>query len=187
MAVPRNNEEGSVSGFGIAMNMAKPLPNNELKTTYLTVVRDAECPIRNFQALVSSNFCARDFAMNSRLCKGDTGSAFVILQRGTPVLVSLFIVLYVLVCAYANTLVPFSLLLSLMLLIYSFFFSLSSLLSSPSTFANNCYYFCCFIIGFCSPSRLVSHHKSLRIVPLMKSTMLHHFYASIPIWDGSKL
>lgn len=87
MIVPRYNEEGAVSGFGVALNSAKVAPSDELKTTYLTVVKEAECPIGNFHAQEASNFCARDSILNSRLCKGDTGSAFVILQRGIPVLV----------------------------------------------------------------------------------------------------
>lgn len=87
IVVPRYNEEGSVSGFGLALNMAKPAPNEDLKTTYFTVIKENECPIASFQAQETSNFCARDYVMNSRLCKGDTGSAFVILQRGIPVLV----------------------------------------------------------------------------------------------------
>lgn len=87
MFVPRYNEEGAVSGFGVALNSAKIAPNDELKTTYLTVVKENECPIVNFQAQETSNFCARDLVLNSRLCKGDTGSAFVVLQRGIAVLV----------------------------------------------------------------------------------------------------
>jgi len=86
IVVPRYNEEGSVSGFGVALNMVKPTPNEDLKTSYFTVIKENECPIAKFQAQETSNFCARDYVMNSRLCKGDTGTAFVILQRGIPVL-----------------------------------------------------------------------------------------------------
>jgi len=84
--VPRSNEEGQVSGFGIVEDLAKPAPNEELKTTYLTVVKDGECPISNFAAQENSNFCARDIFFNTRLCRGDVGSAFVVLQRGVPTL-----------------------------------------------------------------------------------------------------
>lgn len=87
--VPRNNEEGVVSGFGIVKNVDTLKPNTELQTTYLTVMRDDQCPITNFQEQAESNFCAGDAEMHTRLCRGDTGSAFVILQRGKPVLVSI--------------------------------------------------------------------------------------------------
>lgn len=83
---PRINEEGSVSGFGITDDIAKPAPNEDLKTTYLTVLKAIECPIQGFVRQESSNFCARDIFFGSRLCRGDMGSAFVILQRGIPTL-----------------------------------------------------------------------------------------------------
>lgn len=83
--MPRYNEEGSVSAFGIIEDVAKPAPNEDMKTTFLTVIKD--CPISNFAAQAASNFCARDMFFNTRLCRGDVGSAFVILQRGVPTLV----------------------------------------------------------------------------------------------------
>lgn len=84
--IPRHNEEGSVSGFGITADIPKPAPNEDLKTTYFTVVRESECPIHDFVKQESSNFCARDIFFGSRLCRGDMGSAFVVLQRGIPTL-----------------------------------------------------------------------------------------------------
>lgn len=75
-----------MSGFGITDDVAKPAPNEDLKTTYLTVVKETECPIQDFAKQESSNFCARDIFFNTRLCRGDMGSAFVILQRGIPTL-----------------------------------------------------------------------------------------------------
>lgn len=85
--VPRPNEEGSVSAFGIVEDIAKPAPNEDMKTTFLTVVKDADCPIKDFATQAASNFCARDMFFNTRLCRGDVGSAFVVLQRGIPTLV----------------------------------------------------------------------------------------------------
>lgn len=89
--LPRYNEEGEISGFGITEDVAKPAPNDEMKTTYFTVVKEADCPIDNFSTQESSNFCGRDLFFNTRLCRGDVGNAFVILQRGIPTLVGLSI------------------------------------------------------------------------------------------------
>lgn len=85
--LPRYNEEGEISGFGITEDAARPSPNDEMKTTYFTVVKETDCPIENFAVQEASNFCARDMFFNSRLCRGDVGNAFVILQRGVPTLV----------------------------------------------------------------------------------------------------
>lgn len=57
-----------------------------MKTTYFTVVKEADCPIDRFGLQESTNFCARDLFYNSRLCKGDVGNPFVISQRGMPTL-----------------------------------------------------------------------------------------------------
>lgn len=86
--IPRYNEEGEVSGFGITEDLAKPAPNEEMKTTFFTVVKETDCPIENFGAQENSNFCGRDLFFNTRLCRGDVGNAFVVLQRGIPTLVS---------------------------------------------------------------------------------------------------
>lgn len=86
--IPRYNEEGEVSGFGITEDVAKPSPNEEMKTTFFTVVKETDCPIDNFAAQENSNFCGRDLFFNTRLCRGDVGNAFVVLQRGIPTLVS---------------------------------------------------------------------------------------------------
>lgn len=88
MRIPRTNEEGEVSGFGVTREMDKATPSDDLHTTYITVMNDNECPIDNFKVQEESNFCGRDSIMNARLCKGDTGNAFVVLQRGVPTLVS---------------------------------------------------------------------------------------------------
>lgn len=85
--VPRNNEEGSVSGFGITDDISKPAPHEDIKTTYMTVVKETECPITDFSKQETSNFCARDVFFGSRLCRGDVGSGFIVLQRGIPTLV----------------------------------------------------------------------------------------------------
>lgn len=87
--MPRLNEEGTVSAFGIIEELVKPAPNEDMKTTFLTVIKETECPISNFSAQAGSNFCARDLFFNTRLCRGDVGSAFIVLQRGIPILVSL--------------------------------------------------------------------------------------------------
>lgn len=95
LKIPRINEEGEVSGFGVTKEMDKATPSDELYTTYITVVNTSECPIANYKVQEESNFCGRDFIKNARLCKGDTGNAFVVLQRGVPTLVSsnLFIII----------------------------------------------------------------------------------------------
>lgn len=84
---PRLNEEGTVSAFGIVEDLVKPAPNEDMKTTFLTVISESECPINNFSAQAGSNFCALDQLFNTRLCRGDVGSAFIVLQRGIPTLV----------------------------------------------------------------------------------------------------
>lgn len=86
--MPRLNEEGTVSAFGIVEDLVKPAPNEDMKMTFLTVIKESECPIKDFAAQAGSNFCARDLFFNTRLCRGDVGSAFVVLQRGIPTLVS---------------------------------------------------------------------------------------------------
>lgn len=88
--IPRYNEEGEVSGFGITEDVPKPAPNDELKTTFFTVVKETDCPIENFAMQEATNFCGRDLFFNTRLCRGDVGSAFVILQRGIPTLVNIY-------------------------------------------------------------------------------------------------
>lgn len=85
--IPRANEEGEVSAFGLTQDSAKPSPSDEMKTTYLTVLKESDCPIDNFAKQEQSNFCARDVFFNTQLCRGDVGSAFVVLQRGVPTLV----------------------------------------------------------------------------------------------------
>lgn len=85
--LPRYNEEGEISGFGITEDSLRPSPTDEMKTTYFTVVKEVDCPIDNFTVLEANNFCARDLFFNSRLCRGDVGNAFVTLQRGIPTLV----------------------------------------------------------------------------------------------------
>lgn len=86
--MPRLNEEGTVSAFGIVEDLVKPAPNEDMKMTFLTVIKESECPIKDFAAQAGSNFCAKDLFFNTRLCRGDVGSAFVVLQRGIPTLVS---------------------------------------------------------------------------------------------------
>lgn len=164
IVVPRYNEEGCVSGFGVALNMGKPSPNEDLKTTYFTVIKENECPIVRFHAQEASNFCARDLVMSSRLCKGDTGSGFITLQRGIPILVINF---------YSNFL---------------------SLFISLFHFSDFCFVFVYFLVNLTAKThtinlilvRLVLHHKCLGAVRLAMVTMPLHSYVFTLIWDGSK-
>lgn len=182
MIVPRYNEEGAVSGFGVALNSAKVAPNDELKTTYLTVVKEAECPIGNFHAQEASNFCARDYILNSRLCKGDTGSAFVILQRGIPVLVR-----NIQMCSplgFPSSCFRFA---SHRANEHGWCALLCKQTSTQAILAKENSMQCYDIsFRFIFRFRLALRHKFRKAVPAMMDIMPHHFCVFTRIWDGSK-
>lgn len=90
-AFPRLNQEGRIVGFGVINQTSmtdNPAPNAFLKTVYLTVRSSATCNTSYPKVDFERNFCANDDHLDStNVCKGDSGTAFVVTVRGQKVLV----------------------------------------------------------------------------------------------------